>query len=237
MRKYIEAFMLTGLVVLGSIIGGEALQQPYGDMVRQEVVDVEPLTIVDAAVEVIAENDVLAVGQLARLQAYGEGNLSYCISFREPGEYTVVAAILAGENVHVVKYVLQVEGPVTVIVDPPVDPVDPPTNIIQADPELVKRVQAAAVKAGGNKTRIADVGEVFAKVAEEIRAGDLTTSGEIVNRTALLNKELNLSGLGRLMGSIQTILLQEGENGNLDDAEGHLQVWLSIAEGLKQYAA
>jgi hypothetical protein len=149
----------------------------------------------------------------------------------------VVAAILAGENVHVVKYVLQVEGPVTVIVDPPVDPVDPPTNIIQADPELVKRVQAAAVKAGGNKTRIADVGEVFAKVAEEIRAGDLTTSGEIVNRTALLNKELNLSGLGRLMGSIQTILLQEGENGNLDDAEGHLQVWLSIAEGLKQYAA
>jgi hypothetical protein len=110
MRKYVEIILLTTVVVFGSIIGGEAIQQPYGDMSRQDVVDVEPLTIVDAAVEVIAENDVLAVGQLARLQAsgdkadwscvpdsadgqaYGEGNLSYCISFREPGEYTVVCA-------------------------------------------------------------------------------------------------------------------------------------------------
>ncbi|MHC4355564.1 MAG: hypothetical protein ACYS0H_22925 [Planctomycetota bacterium] len=82
MRKYIEAFMLTGLVVLGSIIGGEALQQPYGDMVRQEVVDVEPLTIVDAAVEVIAENDVLAVGQLARLEASGDKADWSCPSLR-----------------------------------------------------------------------------------------------------------------------------------------------------------
>jgi hypothetical protein len=243
MRKYVEIILLTTVVVFGSIIGGEAIQQPYGDMSRQDVVDVEPLTIVDAAVEVIAENDVLAVGQLARLQAsgdnqaYGEGNLSYCISFREPGEYTVVAAILAGENVHVVKYVLQVEGPVTVVVPDEPPPVDPPVvDPIMADPALVQKVQAAAVKARANKTRTADVGEVFAKVAEEIRDGSLKQGGEITNRTALLNRELNLSGLGQLMGSLQTIILQAEENGRLDDAEGYLVVWLSIAEGLGKYA-
>jgi hypothetical protein len=105
-----------------------------------------------------------------------------------------------------------------------------------ADPALVQKVQAAAVKARANKTRTADVGEVFAKVAEEIRDGSLKQGGEITNRTALLNRELNLSGLGQLMGSLQTIILQAEENGRLDDAEGYLVVWLSIAEGLGKYA-
>jgi hypothetical protein len=260
MRKYVEAILLTTVVVFGSIIGGEALQQPYGDTNRDIAVVAQqvPEPVIFSDVEVIAENDVLEVGELGRLEAsgekadwscvpdsadgqsYGPGNLSYCISFREVGQYTVVAAILADGEVHVVKYTLQVEGPVTVIVDPPVvDPpvVDPPTDIIQADPELVAKVQAAALRSHASKTRTGDVGEVFATVAEEIRSGDLSGSTNVINRTAVLNRELNVSGLGKLMGSLNVIIMQQDESGKLDDDEGCLEVWLSIAEGLNNYAS
>ena len=262
MRKYVELIMMTTIVIFGSIIGGEALQQPYGDMVQQDVtvdVEVEVIPEINEAVEVIAENDVLEVGQLGRLtasgekadwscvpdsadgQSYGEGNLSYCISFREAGQYTVVAAILADGEVNVVTYVLQVEGPVTVIVDPPVVIIPPPgpPNIdpINADPALVAKVQAAAVKSRANKTRTADVAEVFALVAQELKDGELEGSTEAINRTAVLNRELNVSGLGKLMGSINVIIMQEDESGKLDDVAGCLEVWLSIAAGLNNYAS
>lgn len=213
----------------------------------------------DDALEIVGPVEV-EVGELARLsvaqgkvdwncipetldsQIFGENNQKFVISFRKPGVYYVVAAVAFEDQVKSLTHKITVLGPPEPPKPPPtpvdpVDPVDPDVPInVELDVSLVKLSEKWCKNTNSNKRAVGPLAEVFKKVGNEIRDGHLTTTGEIINRTAVLNQELDLSRLSRLMSEIQVYLTTQADSGKLDTAEQHMVVWLSIAEGLGRYA-
>ena len=243
-KSMVEVICAGVIVILGAIAGGEALQKPYGeDIVEPQLLQVVGEVEITGPVEVV-------VGELARLevqgdkvkwdtipkildgQSYGENNRNYVASFRVPGIYTVIAAVYVNEEVEVLSFPIDVRGPPVPEPEPVV--VIPVDN--RFDEDLLNSVLSWCNSSKANKDRVMSVATVFGVVAIEIQEGDLTTSGEIINRTAFLNKDVDTTGLGVLMGNIQTELTKRSDRGELETVEQHLLVWKSIAEGLERYA-
>ena len=172
-------------------------------------------------------------------QSFGEGNCKFVCSFRTRGLYTVVAAVWRNEEVEIMKFPIEVgmEIPDVVIVDP-VDPEEPdnPLPIVVADVELVDTTVKWCVSTKANKSQCDLVATVFGLVVAEIESGKIEEVGKIVERTAILNGEIEINELANLLGKIQTYLTQEADAGRLDNMEQHLIVWKSIEQGLTQYA-
>jgi len=250
MKSVAKVLLLLTAVVFGAIYIGESLlPEPYG-------VCNAPGPLLGALVEPgIIGPDAVEIGELARMetagekvkwdcipqiadgQTYGENGTKYVASFRKPGVYTVIAAVYLQEEVHILQLEITVEGPPEpVVVVPPTPPgpePDPfPINIV--DPVLVEQV--ATWCKGTSKRKVKEVAQVFVTVSSEIASGRLSTTGEIINRTAILNKEINLVGMNNLMTRIQTYLTMQADSGSLVTLQDHLTVWKSIAQGLNQYA-
>ena len=243
-KSMIEVICAGVIVILGAIAGGEALQKPYGeDIVEPQLLQVVGEVEITGPVEVV-------VGELARMevqgdkvkwdtipkildgQSYGENNRNYVASFRTPGIYTVIAAVYVNEEVEVLSFPIDVRGP------PVPEPKPEPEPIVdnRFDQDLLDSVVSWCNASKPNKDRVMSVATVFGVVAIEIQDGDLTTSGEIINRTAFLNKDIDTMGLEVLMGRIQTELTKRSDRGELETADQHLVIWKTIAEGLERYA-
>jgi len=247
MKSLFQVLLLGMVVVFGAIYIGESLlPEPYGMLNA-------PVTLLGQETGIIGPDSVV-VGELARLevagdkvkwdcipsildgQAYGENGSKFVCSFREPGIYNIIAAVYINEEVQILQLPITVEGPPEPIVpDPPPTPPTPPgPPIVIIDSDLVADV--ASWCQGSNKNRVREVAKVFVVVADEIKRGALTTTGEIVNRTAVLNQRINLSGLNNLMSKLQTYLTTQADSGSLTTMQDHLTIWISIAQGLNQYA-
>ena len=251
MKSLIQILLLGAVVVLGAVYAGESLlPEPYGMLnAPVQLLGVQDLGIIGP--------DSVEIGELARMevdgdivkwdciphildgQSYGESGRNFVASFREPGVYNVIAAVytvgtddgMLEEDVQILHLPITVKGPPEpIVIVPPVYPVDP--SVI--DQQIVSQVIEWCN--GANQRRVKDVANVFAVVSTEIEEGVITTTGEIVNRTAVLNQSINLNGLGSLMNQIQNYLTTQADDGNLVSVKDHLKVWKSIAMGLYQYA-
>ena len=169
-------------------------------------------------------------------QSFGEGNCKFVCSFRTRGLYTVVAAVWRNDEVEIMKFPIQVgmEIPDVVIVDP--DEPHNPLPIVGANPELVATTVKWCISTKANKDQCNLVATVFGLVVLEIEEGKIEEVSRIVERTAILNGEIEINELANLLGKIQTYLTQEADAGRLDSMEQHLVVWKSIEQGLTQYA-
>lgn len=241
MKSFIQVLCAGVLVVIAAIAGGEALQNPYGDSIP------EPVMLKFVGDPEIAGPGEVEIGELARLsvegekvawdcvphipdgQAFGENNQSYVASFRTPGLYTVIAAVYSNDEVNILSFPIDVRGP-----PEPVKPPVPEDN--RFDEVLIQDVISWCQASAANRDRVMGIATVFGYVAIEIQEGKLVSAQDIINRTAILNKEVDTSGLGPLLSDIQTELTSRSDSGTLRTVDDHLVVWKSIAEGLERYA-
>lgn len=196
----------------------------------------------------------VVVGELARLevegdrvawdcvptindgQSFGENNQKFVCSFRKRGLYTIVAAVYKDDDVKIMKFPIQVGEITPDTPDEPDEPVDPVKPVVSADPVLVKETVKWCETTSSDKAQCQLVAVVFDTVSGEIESDDLTSTSEIIERTAELNRDIEIGDLASLMGRIQAYLTQEADAGRLDSVEQHLVVWKSIAKGLTEYA-
>jgi hypothetical protein len=169
-------------------------------------------------------------------QAFGENNQKFVCSFRRGGLYTIVAAVYRNDEVKIMKFPIQVGAITPDTPDEPEEPEDPVKPVVSADPTLVKETVKWCKSTSSNKAQCALVANVFDVVCGEIESEDLTSTAEIIERTAELNQDIEIGELASLMGRIQAYLTQEADAGRLDSVEEHLIVWKSIAKGLTEYA-
>ena len=179
----------------------------------------------------------LADGELVRWEclpntgdseSYGEHNENYVVSFRQPGQYTVIAAIYGNGDLAIHSQTVTVGGTVAV------DPIKPLPPVGKVDPELVSKVEGWVGKYQVEKQAAAALSQSFSQVSAGIKEGTLTTPGQIITRTAELNSDIPLNE--GLMAELQAYLTSRSDAGTLLTAEQHLVVWNSIALGLKNGA-
>lgn len=192
----------------------------------------------------------VVMGELARLEVEGDKVAWDCVptindgqaydnkfvcSFRKRGLYTIVAAVYRNDDVLIMKFPIQVGVTTPSPDDEPEEPEDPIKIEVSADPALIKEVVKWCKTTKSNKAQCQLVASVFEVVAGEIEKGDLSSTAEIIERTAELNQNIEINELASLLGRIQAYLTQEADAGRLDSVEEHLIVWKSIALGLMEY--
>ncbi len=168
------------------------------------------------------------------IETYGAANEKAVISFRRPGEYTVIAAVLSDKTV-TLETIKIVVGGFTPTPGPGPGPDNPPIGP-RVDAELSGKVKQWASESRVDKQLSIKLAANFNQVASEISNGSLKTTGEIINRTAALNQSLDLKGFDGVMAKIQAYLTQQADSGVLSTPEQHVTVWFSIASGLEGYA-
>ncbi len=178
----------------------------------------------------------LAEGEIIRWQclpltvdceSYGESNENFVISFRLPGVYTIVAAIYNEEDLEIVSQQVVVGTPsLPIAVDPTV-----PLGI---DELLVNRVEGWVLKYKVEDEVCLGMSSVFTAVAETIKDGKITTTEQIIRRTADLNSDLKVDE--SLIAELQAYLMSQSDSGALQTIDQHIVVWQSIAKGLKNGA-
>lgn len=251
MRNRIIGIVLTVLVFTVPV--GITIFRGHTD--NTPIVDTEKVVYTNLFIPVdgssIAGPSEAAIGELVRLQVkgeqvkwqvlppvsdvetYGEANEKCVISFRRNGEYTVVAAVLSGGKLSLQTIKIVVGG---FVAPPGPGPGPGPTPTIKVDTDLSAKVRQWAVEAKVDKVSAGKLSGSFSQVANEVQAGDLTTTGEIISRTASLNQSLTLKGFDGVMAKIQAYLTQQADSGALTTPEQHVVVWYSIAQGLETYA-
>ena len=183
---------------------------------------------------------------VADTQVFGENGQNMVVSFRKPGTYTVVAAILDDHGVHINTLEIKVDVDAPIGPDPgdsddnsgpdgPVVPKPTPDVVVIENP-LAKKVANLAKDGNMTPEIAAQLGLIFNRVAEEIDTGKLVTAQGVITRTAGLSRELSLRDYADTMDSIQRILSAKAENGELDSMEQHATVWKSISEGFIIYS-
>lgn len=181
----------------------------------------------------LAEGDIVrweCLPPTSDSESYGEHNENYVVSFRTPGVYTVLAAIYQEGDLSLHAQPVTVEG-IT-----PVDPIDPTESVnpLEVDHSLVGKVVGWAEKYDVEREVGISLASNFRQVAEEIAAGDLVTTSQIISRTAVMNQDLTLNE--NLMAELQAYLTSQADAGNLKTPEQHLIAWNSIAKGLMDAA-
>ncbi len=181
-------------------------------------------------VRFLAEGEIVkwqCLPETSDSESYGEFNENFVISFREPGYYTVVAAIYAAGELEIFSQEVTVEGAVS---PTEVDPVFP-TGI---DASLVNRVTGWAKQYNVNKSTCISLSENFEEVLLGIELGEFVTPGQIILATADLNSELKLNK--KLISALQGYLTSQADSGALRTMDQHTIVWRSIAGGLRNAA-
>lgn len=209
------------------LIGPMAQEDPFtgysAEFIGQETAQVGELCRFLAEGEIVRWECLPATSDS---ESYGAHNENYVVSFRKPGTYTIVAAIYNQGELTIHTQPVTVDGVI------PIDPVDPtdPTTPATTDAELVGKVVEWVKKYKVEREVCIALASNFSLVATEIAAGDLTTTGAIISRTAEMNQDLTLNE--HLMAELQAYLTSQSDLGNLKTPEQHLVAWNSIAKGL-----
>lgn len=256
MKSVISVALVVIAVMASAVFVGEKyIDSQTPDLLQETPIGLlyqEEVTILGQGEAVIGELVRLEVqGELVEwdclpqtddLQEFGENNQNCVVSFRKGGTYNVIAAVYADGKVKILHQPITVEGvktpappeprpePKPVVVVPDYD------NVV-VDQKLVDEVQKWCRRSLANKSRVEDLATVFQMVSLEIKSGELNNTSSIFARTSELNSEIDLSGMNRLMSNIQKYITEKSDAGELEDINSHLTVWISIAEGLTQYAS
>lgn len=245
------------LVLIAVIASAVFVGEKYIDSKTPELLQETPISLLYEEEVIILGQGEAVIGELVRLevqgelvewdclpqtddlQEYGENNQNCVVSFRKGGTYNVIAAVYANGEVKILHQPITVEGVKTPTVPDRPIPTPIPTpdyDDVVLDQDLIKLVEQWCRRSLANKAHVGDLSLVFQMVSLEIKDGELTTTSEIFARTAELNEEIDLSGMGRLMSNIQKYITVKSDAGELEDIPSHLTVWISIAEGLDRYA-
>jgi hypothetical protein len=168
------------------------------------------------------------------LETYGASNEKCVVSFRQNGEYTVVAAVVKDSELSLETHKIAVGG--VAFTPNPTNPTVPTPGAVTLDSDLVNRVRSWCIEYKVEKAQAAKLASNFQQVAGEIQVGSIKTTGEIIGKTANLNSAISLSGFDGVLARIQSYLTQQADSGQLVTPEQHAKVWFSIASGLNSYA-
>lgn len=168
------------------------------------------------------------------METFGQFNERCVISFRANGQYTIIAAVLNGKDV-TLETTKVVVGGATIAVPTPNTPIN--NGGAKINTELAAQVRSWCIDSKVDKTQAGKLAGSFNQVSVEITSGKITTTGEIINRTASLNQSLELKGFDGVMAKIQAYLTQQADNGTLSTPDQHAVVWASISSGLTTYAS
>ena len=253
MKSAINVTLVLIAVMASAVFVGEK----YTDSKIPELLQETPISLLyEEEVTILGQGEAV-IGELVRLevqgelvewdclpqtddlQEYGENNQNCVVSFRKGGTYNVISAVYAADKVTILHHPITVEGIKTPTTpDRPIPTPDPIPDYddVTLDEDLIKLVQQWCRRTLANKQHVSDLSLVFQMVSLEMKKGELNTTSEIFARTAELNSEIDLSGMGRLMSNIQKYITTKSDSGELEDIPSHLTVWISIAEGLERYA-
>ena len=168
------------------------------------------------------------------LETYGAFNEKCVVSFRQNGEYTVVAAVVKDDTLTLESHRIAVGG--AVFVPDPSNPTVPPPGTVALDSSLSGKVVTWCRESKVDKAKAAKLALNFQQVVSEIQTGSVRTTGEIIGRTANLNSGADLAGFDSVMARVQAELTSRADAGSLVTPEQHASVWASIAAGLQTYA-
>jgi len=246
MKSAVSVALVLIAIVAAAVFAGETyLDAKTPELWKQTT---ETMLFQEGTPVIIGQGEAL-VGELVRLEAlgelvdwsclpltedlqeYGENDQKCVVSFRNPGTYNVIAAVYKDGVVSVLHLSIIVVGPVVPVPDIPI-----PDITVDIDQKLIDTVAKWCVDSRANKSNVEDLATVFQMVALEIQSGELTTTTGIIARTAELNQEIDLTGLGNVLSKIQKYIIEKSDIGELEDIASHLTVWMSIAEGLNKYA-
>ena len=154
-------------------------------------------------------------------ESYDEGRRAV-FSARTPGDYMFIIAVAKGGTVDVITHTVHIEGP----------PAKPDTH------SLTEWVPYWLYPMQLNREEALKLAQSFEDVAGRITA--ISTPKGIIEATA----EANRTALGNsieawkpLLIKIQAALGNKAKAGTLMTPDQHKEVWLSIAKGLRKYAA
>ncbi len=227
MRRILGFVLLIAFLTLPvAVLMAPQLKEPQfignnAEFVGQDAAEVGEL------VRFLAEGEIVrwtCLPTTADCESYGEFNENFVISFRQPGIYTIVAAIYTQEDLDIVSQEVVVGTPPLPIA---VDPIVP----LEIDELLVNRVEGWVLKYEVEREVRIEMSSVFTTVAESIKNGDLTTPDQIIRRTASLNSNLRVDP--NLIAELQAYLMSQSDSGALQTIDQHIIVWSSIARGLK----
>lgn len=176
-------------------------------------------------------------------QVFGEANQSMVVSFRKPGDYTIVAAVLNDSGLEIETIHLKVAGDTTspqtpiVVVVPPKQPDVAPVPSVPLDRNITNRVNEWAKEAKLPNGLALALAAQLNDVAQEIEQGKLVTTQGIITRTTTKIQALELKPYLTLINNIQDLLASESDGGRLITPEDHAYVWRSMAAGLNEYAS
>lgn len=178
-------------------------------------------------------------------QVFGDNDQKMVVSFRKPGKYTVVAAILDDDGVHINVLEITVAGEEVVRPKPATDDSKPtPPVVPEPTPDPYPQILNQTGKLVANWSSEANVpaeialeaASIFNKVAREIEAGRILTAQGVVARTAGLARSLPLQEYASVMQNVQQMLNSKAQNGELTTMGQHAKVWRDVAAGFAAHA-
>lgn len=195
----------------------------------------------------IVGQDSAEPGELVRLRAYGEGvkwiilpnvpdyqvfgeaGENMVVSFRSPGEYTVVAATLNAGTIQIETLTIKVAG-----ATPPPRPV--PTPVDNYNKDIATKVATWSKEVSLPKDLAAEVADKFAIVVAEINNGQINTAEGVVARTSQLMRGLPLAPYVDLLTKLQNLMSDEADAGRLTTMPDHAYLWQSAEQGFRIYS-
>jgi len=153
------------------------------------------------------------------------------VSFREPGEYQVIASSVAGRSTRVVKHVVTVGSPEPTPApdaapEPPPAPVPDDQSVLEST--LIRDVEAWCQEANADKSVCKQLGDNFIYAAST--SDDID---ELLQKVAERNRKVNQRSVATVLTKIQEHLY---ENLAGEDFVTHQCAFSDIGQGFLQYA-
>lgn len=177
----------------------------------------------------------LLVPESIDFEVYDNGQRAV-FSARRPGDYMFIVACAYKGTVDVTTHVVTIRG------DQPLPPDDGTPDIPAPDENasVGEWLLYWCIQEQVPAHEALLLAQSFESVAATIAAGVNTTPQEIVEATAVANRQAlgpAIDSWQPVLQQLQTLLRTKAENGSLVTAEQHANVWREIATGLQEYAA
>lgn len=154
------------------------------------------------------------------------------LSFRDEGEYEVIASAVAGQTTQTVKHVLVVKKDHSVLVPEPIEPVVPDVPVPEpdelVDSGLVEDVYQWCVDAKTDRDVAKQLGNNFTRAASDSESID-----ELLQNVASGNRKVDQRTAARVLAQIQQYLY---DNLAGEDFDAHQCAFDEIGQGFLRYA-
>jgi len=219
--------------------GDEAIYTQTTTILGQERAEVGELVRLEVSGEDV---EWTVLPEVADFQVFGENSQRMVISFRTPGVYTVIAAVITPEitvNVETRRIEVYTNTPAPTPTIAPTPKPEPEVSIVikNYDNDSSRAVTLWAEMDSLPPRLAKDIATQLDLVAAEIDNGEIVTPEGVIARTSNLLGTMNLTPYAPFLQKLQQLMTDEADAGNLSTQEAHSLLWKSVAYGLKSYAA